>query len=95
MIMFTSVSATTMFLAFGTITWDYAWFLFVVGLVTTAAGQFGVSYLVDKYKRYSYISFSIGAVVAMSTVLMSVQAVFSLVDAQQNGSSSSTICPKV
>ena len=99
MIMFTSVSATTMFLAFGTLTWDYAWFLFVVGIVSTVIGQFGVSFLVDKYKRYSFISFSIGAVVAISTVLMALQSIFSLVDAQSNqgggdSGQSSRICPR-
>jgi uncharacterized membrane protein YfcA len=92
MIMFTSVAATTMFIAFGTLTWDYAWYFFVVGLLTTVVGQFGVSYLVDKYKRYSYVTMSIGAVVALSTVLMSVQSVFSLVDSQSQPSSSSGVC---
>ena len=94
MIMFTSVAATTMFIAFGTLIWDYAWFFFVLGLLTTVIGQFGVSYLVEKYKRYSYISISIGAVVALSTILMAVQSVFSLVDSQNapSGSSSSSVC---
>ena len=95
MIMFTSVAATAMFVAFGTLTWDYAWFLFIVGLVTTSIGQFGVSFLVEKYKRYSFISMSIGAVVAISTVLMAVQSVLSLSDAAASGSSStSTLCGK-
>lgn len=31
MIMFTSVAATTMFIAFGTLIWDYGIFLFVIG----------------------------------------------------------------
>ena len=94
MIMFTSVAATTMFIAFGTLTWDYAWFLFVVGLVTTTVGQFGVSYLVDKYKRYSYISISIGAVVAISTVLMAMQSVFSLLEAEEGVKQSTSLCGK-
>lgn len=96
MIMFTSVAATAMYISFGVLTWDYAWFLFVVGLITTTVGQFGVGYLVDKYKRYSFISMSIGAVVAISTVLLGMQSVFSLADATANkgGSSSGTICGK-
>lgn len=94
MIMFTSVAATTMFIAFGTLTWDYAWFLFVVGLITTTVGQFGVGYLVDKYKRYSYISMSIGAVVLISTVLMGLQSIFSLIEAQEGGGSAGTLCGK-
>lgn len=88
MIMFTSVAATTMFIAFGTLTWDYAWFLFVVGLLATVVGQYGVSYLVVKYRRVSLVSLSIGAVVAISTVLMAVQSVFSLVDADHSESNS-------
>lgn len=93
MIMYTSVAATTMFMAFGTLTWDYALFLFVVGLLSTAVGQIGVGYLVKKYQRMSLISFSIGAVVALSTVLLGIQSVFSLIDAQTSGGgSSSTLC---
>ena len=94
MIMFTSVAATTMFIAFGTLTWDYAWFLFVVGLITTTVGQFGVGYFVEKYKRYSYISMSIGTVVLISTVLMGLQSIFSLIDAQENGGGAGTLCGK-
>jgi len=93
MIMFTSLAATTMFMAFGTLTYDYGIFLFVIGLICTSVGQYGVGYLVDKYKRYSYISFSIGAVVAISTVLMSIQSIMTFVDNQQNGApKDSNIC---
>jgi hypothetical protein len=96
MIMYTSVAATTMFIAFGTLTWDYAVFLFVVGLLATVVGQYGVSYLVVKYKRVSLVSLSIGAVVALSTLLMGVQSVFSLIDMQNNPNAGggSTLCGK-
>lgn len=78
MIMFTSVAGTAMYIAFGTLVLDYGLALFVVGLLATAVGQFGVSYLVEKYRRVSLVSFSIGAVVALSTLLMGVQSIFSL-----------------
>lgn len=95
MIMFTSVAATTMFIAFGTLLWDYAIFLFFIGLLTTSIGQFGVGYLVEKYKRYSYISISIGSVVLISTILMGLQSIFSLIDARENGNSHlNTLCGK-
>ena len=94
MIMFTSVAATTMFIAFGTLTWDYAWFLFIVGLITTTVGQYVVGHFVDKYKRYSYISMSIGAVVLISTILMGLQSIFSLIEAQEGGSAAGTLCGK-
>lgn len=93
MIMYTSVAATTMFIAFGTLTWDYAWYLFVIGLLATAVGQIGVGFLVKKYKRVSLVSLSIGAVVALSTILMAIQSVFSLTDAETSNSSSS-LCGK-
>jgi len=78
MIFMTSVSATTSYMAFGTLTYDYAYFLFFFGLVATAVGQLGVGYLVKKYKRMSLISLSIGAVIALSTLLMGFQSVLSL-----------------
>lgn len=80
MIFMTSVSATTSYMAFGTLTYDYAYFLFCFGLVATAVGQLGVGYLVKKYKRMSLISLSIGAVIALSTLLMGFQSVMSLLD---------------
>lgn len=92
MIMFTSVAATTMFIAFGTLTWDYAIFLFIVGLITTVIGQFGVSYLVEKYRRFSLVSLSIGLVVAISTVLLAIQSIFSLIEAQEGGGESNSLC---
>lgn len=92
MIMFTSVAATAMFMAFGTLTWDYGMFLFVIGLLATCVGQFGVSYLVEKYKRVSLVSLSIGAVVAISTLLMGLQSIFSIIDAENNPGQQNTIC---
>lgn len=80
MIFFTSIAATTIFIAFGMLQFDYAVYFAVVGFIATAIGQFGVSYLVKKYKRTSLVSLSIGAVVAISTVLMSIQGIFDLVD---------------
>ena len=92
MIMFTSAAATTMFIAFGTLTWDYAIFLFIIGLATTIIGQFGVSYLVKKYKRTSLVSLSIGAVVAISTILMAIQSIFTLIDAEEGRGESISLC---
>lgn len=87
MIMFTSVAATTMFIAFGTLQWDYAIYFFIIGLIATIIGQFGVSILVNKTGRYSLISLSIGAVVSISTILMAIQSIFSLLDNNSTGTS--------
>ena len=91
MIMFTSIAATAMFIAFGTLKWDYAIFLFTVGLVATAVGQFGVAYLVKMDRRVSLVSLSIGAVVALSTVLMALQSILSLTS-DNRSSSSNALC---
>lgn len=90
MILFTTMSATTTFIAFGTLTFDYAAYLFCFGLVATTIGQLVVGHLVKKYQRVSLISLSIGAVVGLSTLLMGFEAVYSLVteESQESG----TIC---
>jgi uncharacterized membrane protein YfcA len=83
MIMMTAIAATTSFIAFGSLTYDYGVYLFVWGLLATAVGQLGVGYLVEKYKRVSLISLSIGAVVALSTLLMGLQSVLSLLSSSE------------
>ncbi|CBJ31853.1 conserved unknown protein [Ectocarpus siliculosus] len=70
MILYTSFTATTSFMVFGLLEEDYAIALFVVGLAATAVGQVVVNHLVKKYKRTSFIVLSIGAVVALSAVMM-------------------------
>ena len=90
MILFTTVSATTTFIAFGTLTFDYGGYLFVLGLVATTIGQLLVGHLVKKYKRVSLISLSIGGVVGLSTLLMGFEAVYSLVT--EENQESGTIC---
>jgi len=76
MILYTSFTATSSFIAFGMVKYDYAIFLFFVGLVATAAGQLGVNYLIKKYKRQSLIILSIGSVVSLSTVMMGGQSLY-------------------
>ncbi len=92
MIFFTSIATTTNFIAFGTITWDYAWYLFIVGLFATTIGQFAVGYLIEKYQRYSFVSFSIGIVVSLSTILMSLQGILTLLNPSTDSDASSNVC---
>jgi len=92
MIFFTSIAATSSYVAFGILIWDYGWYLFVLGLGSTLVGQFGVSYLVKKYKRVSLVSLSIGAVVCISTVLMAFQSVYTLLVDPKEGESTSSVC---
>ena len=39
MIFFTSLTATTSFVVFGLVTWDYAAMMFILGGIMTAGGQ--------------------------------------------------------
>jgi uncharacterized membrane protein YfcA len=77
MILFTSFTATTSFVIFDLMIYDYAVWLFLIGFVFTSVGQYGLTYLMKKYNRNSYIIFSIGAVVGLSAVLMGLQSVIS------------------
>lgn len=87
MILFTTISATTTFVAFGLLIYDYAVYLFIFALFSTYVGQTLVGYYVKKYNRASLISLSVGAVVALSTILMGLEAVYSLVtnESQESG----------
>lgn len=84
MILFTSFTATTSFVVFGLLVWDYGWICLVVGFVATLVGQIGLSYLMKKYQRNSYIAFSIGAVVLLSAFLMTVQSMVSMAEGGGN-----------
>ena len=79
MIVATSAAASTMFISI-TLTWDYALFLFFIGTAATIIGQFGVGYFVDKYRRYSYISISVGFIFLISALLLGAQSIFIITD---------------
>eukprot|EP00611_Tribonema_gayanum_P011064 TRINITY_DN21199_c0_g1_i1.p1 TRINITY_DN21199_c0_g1~~TRINITY_DN21199_c0_g1_i1.p1 ORF type:complete len:524 (+),score=113.26 TRINITY_DN21199_c0_g1_i1:90-1661(+) len=87
MILFTSFTATTSFMVFGLLRRDYAQLMFVVGLLATFVGQVGVNYLVQRYQRSSLIIVSIGAVVALSALLMGGQSLYFLAFPRQDDES--------
>lgn len=74
MILFTSSTATTSFFVFGLLDPTYAPICFTIGLVATYVGQVILSILMQRTKRNSFIAFSIGAVVFLSAVMMSIQS---------------------
>mmetsp|Transcript_64077 Transcript_64077/g.75862 ORF Transcript_64077/g.75862 Transcript_64077/m.75862 type:complete len:525 (+) Transcript_64077:2-1576(+) len=92
MIFFTSFTATTSFIVFGLLIYDYGLICFSLGFTATFVGQIGLSYLMKKFKRNSYIAFSIGAVVALSALLMTAQSVISLAEGESHQSGG--ICGK-
>lgn len=78
MILFTSLTATTTFAVYGMLVTDYAIVCVFLGLVSTAFGQKVMSSMVKKTKRNSFIAFSIGVVVLLSALLMTLQSVLHL-----------------
>jgi uncharacterized membrane protein YfcA len=92
MIFFTSFTATTSFIAFGLLLPDYALVCVLVGFLVTVAGQLGLSYLMKKAQRNSYIAFSIGSVVLLSAFLMTFQSVLSIASGEKHNAGE--ICGK-
>lgn len=58
----------------------------------THRAQFGLTYLMRKYNRNSYIIFSIAAVVGLSAVLMGLQSVISLMWGKGSSGGGGSIC---
>jgi uncharacterized membrane protein YfcA len=78
MVLFTSSTATVTYMAQGLLVPDYAAFCLLVGFASTILGQTVMSVLLQRYKRHSYIAFSIGIVVALSAVAMAIQSVVAI-----------------
>jgi uncharacterized membrane protein YfcA len=78
MILFTSSTATVTYMAHGLLVPDYAVFCLLFGFLSTIVGQTMMSVLLQRYKRNSYIAYSIGMVVAVSAVAMAIESVVSI-----------------
>merc|ERR1712187_1067446 len=85
MILFTSFTATTSFIVFGLLIPDYAIICLTIGFLATYSGQVILNHLMLKAKRNSYIAFSIGIVVLLSALLMTVQSLVSLTENSYHG----------
>jgi uncharacterized membrane protein YfcA len=92
MILFTSFTATTSFFVFGLLDPQYAPVCFGIGFIATYFGQIGLSILMKRAQRNSYIAFSIGGVVALSAILMTIQSVLSMAEGEHHKSGG--ICGK-
>ena len=84
MILFTSFTATTSFMVFGLLIPDYAFVGLIVGFFATTVGQIGLTYLMKKFQRNSFIAFSIGGVVLLSAFLMTIQSLVSLAEKEHH-----------
>ncbi|KAL7545335.1 hypothetical protein ACHAWF_008690 [Thalassiosira exigua] len=82
MIFFTSFTATTTFSVYGLMVTDYAIVGAFLGFFATLLGQTLMSRILAKSQRNSYIAFSIGFVVLLSAMLMTMESLLRIVSRQ-------------
>lgn len=79
MIFFTSSTSTVSYAIFGNLIYDYAFMCFIMGLLSTFAGQTIMSELMRRYhQRHSYIAYSIAFVVGISTIAITIESVMAI-----------------
>lgn len=83
-------TATSSFVVFGLLIHDYAVVCLCVGFTATYCEKIVLYYLTRKYERKAYIAFSIGGVVLLSALLMTVQSLVSM--AEGGGKLPAMIC---
>jgi hypothetical protein len=66
------------YIVFQELIYDYGAMCWCVGLVSTLLGQTVMSVLIKRYQRNSYIAYSIGIVVALSAVAMSIESILAI-----------------
>lgn len=86
MILFTSISAVAQYGIIGRIQWDYAAFLFILGLLGSIVGQHVLGVLVKKYKSQSFILLAMLLIVIPGGILLTITAITDLVDSVKAGS---------
>ena len=70
MIFFTSITATSSYLYYGDLRYDYAWLLLSMGLLANVVGQQFVGYLVKRFAQHGLITLLIASLIAVSAVLL-------------------------
>lgn len=79
MILFTATTSTISYAVFGLLNYNYSVASFVVGFLSTLAGQTIMGQIMSRYShRHSYIAYSIGLVVALSAIAMGLESLMSL-----------------
>jgi len=92
MILFTSLTATTSFVVFGILQYDYAYVMLTIGFVATIIGQTAMNILIKKTGRNSIIVFVIGIVVLVSAIFMVLQAFLTVKKVRAGHGSSTPFC---
>jgi uncharacterized membrane protein YfcA len=69
MILFTSFSTSFQYVVLGRMP-EFAWWFFLIGLVSAVLGHKGVGYMLRRYRKQSYVSFLIAAAIVVSVFAM-------------------------
>ena len=85
MILFTSITATTSFIAYGDLDYDYGAVFLVIGFISTFVGQLVMQALMKKYKRTSYIAYSVALVVGASALAMTWSSIVTITSGNSTG----------
>jgi uncharacterized membrane protein YfcA len=93
MILFTSITATTSFIVYGELDYDYGAAFLVVGFLSTLVGQLLMQALMKKYNRNSYIAYSVALVVGASALAMTWSSILAIVsgESEQGGGMCSSV----
>ena len=86
-VVITASSATVQFMVMGSLQYDYAAAVAIVGLVTTFLGQYVVDGMIKKYNRASVIIFAIAAIMVISTFLLGYTGIAKVIRQVDNDSS--------
>ena len=70
MVMFTGLSSTSVYIVTGVLTYDYAFYVGVVGVIATLFGMFAIGHVIKKYKRVSVIALSVSVMFVIATGVM-------------------------
>ena len=92
MILFTSFTAATTFSVYGLMIPDYGIACSILGFCATYLGHTFMSRIIAKSNRNSYIAFSIGTVVLLSAILMSLEFVLQLLSGNEEEKKVGGIC---
>ena len=78
MILFTTFTATTSFVVYGTLVWDYGPVCVLIGFCATLVGQLVMNSLLKRTGKMSYIAFCIAGIISISAVAVAAEWSYAL-----------------
>ena len=73
MIFFTTMTASTSYLANGSLDLNYTILMLIIGIVSNLIGHYVIGYFIRKYNQTHLITVLIGLLIGVSAILMSIE----------------------